>query len=129
MHTAVAAVTSINPSIVARQTTGVDSSELQEVQARLLDTALRVAPGAMYPGAWDALADLYEIAAQDELERDGGREDEGERMRRGDKEGEGEGKGRKMGGRVTDYPPPIRHPCSTRLSPFMFRPPRCRGDA
>ncbi|CAL5220033.1 g1979 [Coccomyxa viridis] len=64
-----ALVASLNPAIVARQNTGTDSAEVQELQKQLLEMIHRDFPQAMYPAAICALADLKEIDEQDALNR------------------------------------------------------------
>ncbi|KAI7841369.1 hypothetical protein COHA_004987 [Chlorella ohadii] len=67
-HQALAAlVTSINPSVTGGKK-GVDSEELQLAQKRMLEALLRRQPGALYPAALCALADLQEVWSQDELD-------------------------------------------------------------
>ena len=58
---AAALVTSLDPSIVKRQNTGVDSEDVQLLQRRLLEVIQREAPYALYPAAACALADLQEV--------------------------------------------------------------------
>lgn len=52
---------SLDPSIVKRQNTGVDSEHLQQLQRRLLEVVEGDAPAALYPAAACALADLREV--------------------------------------------------------------------
>ena len=56
-----AAIVSLNPSIVARQNTGTDSENLQQIQRKLLSYVKRTHPEAMYPAAFCTLADLEEV--------------------------------------------------------------------
>ncbi|KAL4859226.1 Acyl-coenzyme A oxidase [Chlorella vulgaris] len=73
-HQALAAlVASLNPAISGGRK-GSDSEHLQAVQLRLLEVLLEVEPSALYPAALCALADLKEVAAQDQLDaaRDSG---------------------------------------------------------
>lgn len=56
-----AAVVSLNPSIIARQNTGIDSEELQAVQRKLLTVMRDKKPDALYPAALCTLADLVEV--------------------------------------------------------------------
>ena len=57
-----AAIVSLNPSIVARQNTGTDSENLQQIQRNLLSYVNRTHPEAMYPAAFCTLADLEEVS-------------------------------------------------------------------
>ncbi|CAL8468043.1 g7582 [Coccomyxa elongata] len=63
-----ALVASLNPAIVARQNSGIDSEEIQLLQKQLLELIKREYPEGMYPAALCALADLQEIEEQDALD-------------------------------------------------------------
>ncbi|KAK9845929.1 hypothetical protein WJX81_006194 [Elliptochloris bilobata] len=63
-----ALVASLNPAINPRQNSGSDSEEVQCLQRRLLELARCHPCGAVYPAALCALADLQEVAEQDELD-------------------------------------------------------------
>ncbi|KAL3136760.1 Menin [Trebouxia sp. C0009 RCD-2024] len=66
--TIAAMVTSMNPSITARQNTGQDSEQVQHVQRHVLQMLQDEYPELMYPAALGCLADLHEIQTQDALE-------------------------------------------------------------